>query len=71
MVCRRAATRFRSADPANHITPGAGIGEWTQCEVTARIPPDANLIRFGVFLNGGGQVEFRYPELAPHPPGQQ
>jgi hypothetical protein len=27
--------------------------------VTAQIPADANLIRFGVFLNGGGQVELR------------
>ena len=44
---------------------------WTQYEVTAQIPADANLIRFGVFLNGGGQVELRHPELAPHPPGQQ
>jgi len=29
-----------------------------------QIPADANLIRFGVFLNGGGQLEFRHPELA-------
>jgi hypothetical protein len=41
---------------------------WTQYEVTAQIPADANLIRFGVFLNGGGQLEFRHPELMPHPP---
>jgi hypothetical protein len=40
-------------------------------EVTAQIPADASLIRFGVFLNGGGHLEFRHPELAPHPPGQQ
>ena len=40
--------------------------------VTAsQIPADANLITFGVFLNGGGQLEFRHPALAPHPPGQQ
>ena len=37
--------------------------EWTQYAVTAQIPPDANLIRSGVFLNGGGQVEFRHPAL--------
>jgi RNA polymerase sigma-70 factor, ECF subfamily len=55
-------------DPANHIAFTTGTGAWTQYEVTAQVPPDANLVRFGVFLNGGGQVEFRHPELAPHPP---
>jgi hypothetical protein len=37
----------------------------------AQIPADANLIRFGVFLSGGGQVELRSPALAPHPPGRR
>ena len=58
-------------DPVNHIDFATGTGAWTQYEVTAQIPPDANLITFGVFLNGGGQLEFRHPALAPHPPGQQ
>jgi hypothetical protein len=58
-------------DPANHIAFAAGTGAWTQYEVTAQVPADANWIRFGVFLNGGGQVELRHPRLAPHPPGQQ
>lgn len=52
-------------DPANHIAFATGTGAWTRYEVTARIPADASLVRFGVFLNGGGQVEFRNPELAP------
>ena len=67
----RAASPDPRDDPANHIASATGTGAWTQYEVTAQIPADANLIRFGVFLNGGGQVEFRHPELAPHPPGQQ
>ena len=67
----RAASPDPRDDPANHIASATGTGEWTQYEVTAQIPADANLIRFGVFLNGGGQVEFRHPALAPHPPGQQ
>jgi RNA polymerase sigma-70 factor (ECF subfamily) len=58
-------------DPANHIAFATGTGAWTQYEVTVQIPADANLIRFGVFLNGAGQLEFRHPGLAPHPPGQQ
>ena len=51
-------------DPANHIAFAAGTGAWSQYEVTAQIPADASLIRFGVFLNGGGQVELRHPALA-------
>jgi hypothetical protein len=67
----RAASPDSREDPAGHIASATGTGAWTQYEVTAQIPADANLIRFGVFLNGGGQLEFRHPELAPHPPGQQ
>jgi RNA polymerase sigma-70 factor (ECF subfamily) len=67
----RAASPDPREDPANHIASATGTGAWTQYEVTAQIPADASLITFGVFLNGGGQLEFRHPELAPHPPGQQ
>jgi RNA polymerase sigma-70 factor (ECF subfamily) len=56
-------------DPANHVAFATGTGAWTQYEVTAEIPADANLIRFGAFLNGGGQLEFRHPRLALLPPG--
>jgi RNA polymerase sigma-70 factor, ECF subfamily len=52
-------------DPANHIAVAAGTGAWTQYEVTAQIPADASLIRFGVFLNGSGQIELRNPQLEP------
>jgi len=64
---RRAAGPDPREDPAGHIASATGTGVWTQYEVTAQIPADASLIRFGVFLNGGGQLEFRHPELAPHP----
>jgi len=67
----QAATPDPWEDPANHIAFATGTGEWTQYEVTAQIPADANRIRFGVFLNGSGQVELRHPALAPHPPSQQ
>jgi hypothetical protein len=58
-------------DPAGHIAFVSGTGAWAQYEVTAQVPADAGLIRFGVFLDGAGQVEFRQPRLAPHPPGQR
>jgi RNA polymerase sigma-70 factor, ECF subfamily len=67
----RAASPDPREDPANHIASATGTGAWTQYQVTAQIPADASLITFGVFLNGGGQLEFRHPALAPHPPGQQ
>jgi hypothetical protein len=50
-------------DPAGHIASATAAGAWTPYEVTAQIPAEANLIRFGVFLNGGGRVEFRRPGL--------
>ena len=67
----QAASPDPGEDPAVHIASATGTGAWTQYEVTAQIPADASLIRFGVFLNGGGQLELRHPALAPHPPGQQ
>ena len=54
-------------DPANHFAFVTGTGDWTRHEVTAQIPPDANYIFFGVFLNGRGQIELRNPQLDPHP----
>jgi hypothetical protein len=53
-------------DPVNHLDFATGTGAWTQYEVTAQVPADANLIRFGVFLNGRGQIELRNPQLEPH-----
>lgn len=50
-------------DPDNHFAFVTGTRDWTRYEVTAQIPPDANLIVLGVFLNGHGQVELRNPEL--------
>jgi RNA polymerase sigma-70 factor (ECF subfamily) len=62
----QAASPDLREDPASHIASVTGTGAWTQYEVTAQVPADANLIRFGVFLNGRGQVELRNPQLEPH-----
>ena len=67
----QAASPDPGEDPGIHIACGAGTGAWAQYEVTVQVPADASLIRFGVFLNGGGQVELRHPALALHPPGQR
>ena len=58
-------------DPANHFAFVTGTGDWARHEVTAQIPPDANYIFFGVFLNGRGQIELRNPQLEPHPESRQ
>jgi RNA polymerase sigma-70 factor (ECF subfamily) len=59
----QAASPDPGEDPAGHIASATGTDAWTQYEVTAQVPADANLIRFGVFLNGGGRVELRHPQL--------
>ena len=60
---------------------GAGIREdhgltvvgrrlgWTGHEITARIPADADLIRFGIALNGPGRITLRNPDLRIAGPG--
>jgi hypothetical protein len=36
---------------------------WTSYEITARIPADADLIRFGTVLTGPGRIALRNPDL--------
>jgi hypothetical protein len=45
------------------ITVGGLRGPWTMNEVSALIPQDADLIRFGIGLVGPGRIELRNPEL--------
>jgi hypothetical protein len=45
------------------LTIAGGRRDWTGHPITARIPADADLIRFGVTLNGPGRVELRNPDL--------
>ena len=41
----------------------AGRRPWTGYKVTARIPADADLIRFGIGLTGPGRIALRNPDL--------
>jgi hypothetical protein len=43
----------------------SGSSDWARQEVTALVPDDAELIRFGITLTGPGLVALRSPELAP------
>jgi hypothetical protein len=56
-------TEVALADSANHVVTLEGPGDWTTHQVTAPIPDDTNIIAFGVFLAGPGQIELRDPEL--------
>ena len=63
----RRGSLARSREPLRPVT---GTRDWTRHEVTAQVPADAISIIFGFFLNGGGQIELRNPQLDPHPANQ-
>ena len=52
-----------SDDPDNNIVTITGHRDWTSHEVTARVPDDANIVMFGIFLAGRGRIELRHAEL--------
>jgi hypothetical protein len=47
----------------DHGLTVSGRRRWTRYEVTARIPADTDLIRFGILLTGTGRIALRHPEL--------
>jgi hypothetical protein len=47
----------------DHGVAVCGGNDWTAHEVTAMVPEDADLIRFGITLAGPGQVSLRHAEL--------
>jgi RNA polymerase sigma-70 factor, ECF subfamily len=61
---RRPLTEQAAAgDPDNNIVTVAGNRDWTSHEVTARVPDDANIVIFGMFLAGRGRIELCNAEL--------
>ena len=50
------------SNPDNHIVT-AGSRDWTRHQITVRIPGDASIVGFGIFLAGPGQIELRDAEL--------
>jgi hypothetical protein len=51
------------------LTIAGRRGDWTGHEITARIPADADLIRFGIALAGPGRIALRNPDLRITEPG--
>jgi hypothetical protein len=52
------------------LTVAGGGGDWDGHEITAAIPHDADIIRFGVVLTGAGSIALRNPELRAAEPGR-
>ena len=49
----------------DHGVTVSGGHDWTRHEITALIPEDADIIRFGIALTGSGRIALRNPELRP------
>jgi len=47
----------------DHSITVAGRRPWTRYEVTAAVPGDAEIVRFGITLNGPGEIALRQAEL--------
>jgi hypothetical protein len=47
----------------DHGVTASGGRDWTRYEITALIPEDADIIRFGIGLVGPGRIALRNPEL--------
>jgi hypothetical protein len=54
-------------DGADQSAALAGSRDWTGHRVTAAVPGDADVIRFGISLTGSGRVHLRSTELTPMP----
>jgi hypothetical protein len=55
--------RVGSAREDHGVTVSGGRRQWTSLEITAPVPEDADMIRFGIALSGPGRVWLRRPEL--------
>jgi hypothetical protein len=47
----------------DHGVTVSGRNDWTRHEITAAVPEDAEMIRFGIALTGPGRIALRNPEL--------
>jgi RNA polymerase sigma-70 factor (ECF subfamily) len=52
------------ADPDFNVVTVAGTSDWRRYESRARVPDAQDMIIFGIFLAGPGQIELRNAELA-------
>jgi hypothetical protein len=63
-LCLRILWRGKEPDrEQERVATAAGSRDWSSDEISALIPEDADMIRFGVILTGSGRVWLRNPEL--------
>jgi hypothetical protein len=55
--------RAALADPRNHVGVVPAGSAWSEHEITAEIPADANTIVFGIFLAGRGRIDLKDPRF--------
>jgi hypothetical protein len=55
--------RIGSPREDHGLTIAGGRRDWIELEITARIPEDADMIRFGITLTGTGSIALRNPDL--------
>ena len=55
----------------NHAVTVTGSQDWSRQEITAPVPEDAGIIRFGIVLAGRGRVWLRNPELRRATPDEE
>jgi hypothetical protein len=55
----RTGDDYSRDDGAGQSAVIAGSATWSHCEVIMRVPGDADVIRFGVYLTGPGQIDLR------------
>jgi RNA polymerase sigma factor (sigma-70 family) len=61
-IRRRWAEEGALGNPDNHVVM-VGDHAWTRHQITVRIPGDASVVGFGIFLAGPGRIELRDAEL--------
>ena len=61
--CRAVPIWLRGEPREDHGLTVSGRRHWTWYEVTARVPADADLIRFGIVLTGTGRIALRNPAV--------
>jgi hypothetical protein len=63
-LCLRILWRGKEPDrEQEHLATAAGSTDWSSHEISAPVPEDADMVRFGIILTGSGRVWLRNPVL--------
>ncbi len=62
-LCLRILWRGKEPREQERVATAADSRNWSTDEISALVPDDADMIRFGIILTGSGRVWLRSPEL--------